>query len=71
MDIDLKRIEADLVADMEISKLFFRVRKHTGCRLAIRETDELIDIRINPHKVRSQGQLDEAIIQCKEAILRG
>jgi len=72
MDIDLARIEANLIADLElIGKPFFKVRKHTGRRLSIRETDTLTDIRINPHKVRTQGQLDELVAQCQNTIMRG
>ena len=64
MKLDLERIKADLKE--AAGEIKFKLHKHDGMRLSVRETDDLIDIKINPKHIRSQGQLDNLMNDCRQ-----
>lgn len=69
MEIDLKRIEADLKD--AAGETHYRVHKGKGMRLSIRESDQRVDIYINPKKIRTQNQLDQVISDCNQELTWG
>lgn len=57
MNIDLSGLEMEL---KEVAgRVKVKVKKHSGCRCSIRETDRKIEFRINPKRIRSENQLNE------------
>jgi len=66
-EIDLKRIEADLVADAG-SGLKVKVVKWNGYRVRCEETDKAVKVRINPKRIRTQAQLDQVIAAAQDSI---
>jgi len=57
MKVDLPGLETELKDVACNTRL--KVKKHNGCRVAIRETDRKVEIRINPKRIRSENQLSE------------
>lgn len=57
MKVDLPRLETELKEVAGETRL--KVRKHSGYRVSIRETDNKLEIRINPKRIRSEKQLGE------------
>lgn len=76
-EVDLKRIEDSLRAELtpddgkpnSKSPVNFSVRKHEGCRVSCRHTDDKVSIHINPKRIRTQGQLDGVMADCREALV--
>lgn len=66
VEIDLKRIEQEL---KELAGgVPLKVRKGNGMRLSIRETDNLIQIYVNPRKIKTQAELDFLMLQCQKSL---
>lgn len=70
LDIDLKRIKADL-KESGRGGIPFKVHKGNGARVSIRETDKRTNIYINPHKIRTQAQLDSVMQLCVNSLTWG
>lgn len=72
-EIDLKRIEADLLADaggFKVKVIKGKLQSVTGApiRVRCRETDKGVHITIDPRHIRTQGQLDQVVAFCQDSI---
>lgn len=63
VEIDLKRIQADL--DGLAGSIPIKIRRGSGAKLSIIETDNLIRIYINPRKIKTQAELDNVVTECQ------
>ena len=66
VEVDLNRLETEL---KEVAgNVRLRVKRHKGCRTSIRETDKKVEIKINPKRIRSEGQLGEVRQFCLNSL---
>ncbi len=71
IEADPKRIEEELKEYAGRRNFRVRAKKLNGLRLSVRETDKLIDIKIDPRNIRTQGQLDLVMERCLESFIYG
>ena len=66
MIVDLNKLETEL---KEVAgNIRLKVRRHKGCRISVRETDKKVEIKINPKRIRSEGQLEEVRQFCLNSL---
>jgi len=68
VDVDPKRIEADLRDYAGHTPFKLHIKPHSETRVSVREMDKLVDIVINPRRIRTREQLDQVMQVCQSSL---